>query len=447
MAINTNIPLQNRIPEVIHQGYVQKENPNGDHVVHTPYVQTGYQNYNQVVTTGINFDNPAAKIAQATLELKFKEFILEGRTLYPMYTFNPIAEASQVIVEAASDAALETLEALKESLEAEREKENCIKNNVDGIEQKVQKAFQGFLNDLIDIGIDFALEQINKLLPNGFKMNVGVSTDAEGNVTIDGVSVGPVGFDPQTNTLSLDGSIFDALAQEGIDAVNDVLPDFLQLSINSIGLSFGDIVVDFDDLENGSSFQVLPELSVRNEGGDIIVKVGDKEHSVVNVGKDILRRAVLPEIRGGVDSINRQMPFGFKIAVSLDKNTLLPSVKLGPLSFDFSTGDVNFDANALLGMGIGILDGYVNQAIGKLPGPLGSLARSLYKSLNIGGLLGQAIKKPSPDKSLNINESCKNGPIPGTPPINSSKPGAPPLWGDPEPSEYTGDVNPNPDVA
>ena len=50
MAINTNIPLQNRIPEVIHQGYVQKENPNGDHVVHTPYVQTGYQNYNQVVT-------------------------------------------------------------------------------------------------------------------------------------------------------------------------------------------------------------------------------------------------------------------------------------------------------------------------------------------------------------------------------------------------------------
>lgn len=451
--VTRSIPLEDRINKNITVGVTKEENPSGRIKEVGPAVSTTYSAYQQDVVAGQAFDRPAALIAEATQKIKFVEYLDKNNTaLYDIYTANPLRPASDVIIEFSKEQAIETLEFIKSSLEGEREKEGCIKENVEGIEAKAQKAIAGFFDALLDAGVDLALSLVNDLLPPDFKLGVGITKGEDGSITVDSVSVGPVGYNAKDNTISLDDKLYDGLVQEGIDAVNNVLPDFLQLDISSSSLNFGDIVVDLDELEGGGSVDVLPEISVREDNGDIKVKVGDKEYSVVNIGKRVaegaIRRYVLPEIAGGIQSINRQMPFGFKIGISFNNGSLLPTVQLGPITLDIANGALNLDAQSLLNTGIGMLNGVVNQGISKLPPPIQGIARSLYKSLNLGGMVSQAILKPSPDKSLNINESCARGSFPGTPAMSSSAPGGakqtPSDLNYPEPNEDITDLPTNP---
>lgn len=401
--------------------------PSGRGVKHVPNSTTNYRTDHADTNTAPLIDTQAKIISDYLVFSAYTDFLIDETDILkdPKYDFvrefNPVEFLDKSYRVMTADLRLQYLEKMEQELQADKEKEEIIEGNITAYSQSAVFNFDGFLADLIDIGVDFLLEQVNSLLPAEYQLDVNM----EGG-EFQGFSVGGIGYNAKQNTITYDGRFFDGLVQDGLDILNDALPDFMPASIFDNVLSIGEISIDLDNLEDGVSMPVLGDISVQNRGGDIIVGLGGKEISVANTAIDLAKRGLDSVFSGGLASINRQLPEGLSVDVQMGDG-FLPKVLLGPVSLDTATGALTVDAQALNDLVGSNLNKYV---FNQLPAPLGAIARSAWNALDLPQLLGidgdlvDAPKPvaPPPENIISINNRGQ----PSLPSIISS----PPMIGD-----------------
>jgi hypothetical protein len=387
-------------------------------VSHVPNLTTSYSSLQSDNITSPLIDTRSRIISDYLIFSAYTKFVVEDiDTLKdPKYEFvriaNPIEPIDELYKELTVALQLGYLEQLEQVLEADKQKEDIILGNIQTYESTAVFDFDGFLDDLIDIGVDFLLEQVNKLLPPAYQLDVSVQ-DGE----FVGFSVAGVGYNAKENTLTYDGRLFDALLRDGLDILNDLLPDFLQAELGLGRISFGAITIDFDDLENGEILPVIGDISISKIGGDIVVNVAGNAISVYNTLENLAKRGVSNLIGRGLASINSQLPEGLDVGVSFGNGSLLPTVSVGPVSFNLATGALGVNVASLNSLITTNLNRYVFR---QLPGPLGAIARAAWRAVDLGAIFAEIIPPapPSPDKTISLNVRGE----PSLPPLVSSPP-------------------------
>jgi hypothetical protein len=413
-------------------GAFEYYDPSGKKVTHVPNSITTYGTGESQNVTAPLLDTQSRIISDYLLFSAFTKFVVSDTDTLKDAKFdfirnnNPIEPVTASFREVTVQLQLEYLEQMEQTLEADRQKEEIIKENLETYKQTAVFDFDGFIADVIEIGVDYVLEQVNKLLPPGYRLDVDVR-DGE----FVGISIAGISYNAQTNVLSYDGRLFDALLRDGLDILNDILPDFLQAELGLNNITFGSISIDFDELEEGVEFPVFGDISISKVGGDIQVNVFGRKISVFNTLVDIASRQLGGLISRGLASINSQLPEGLKVGVAFGKDSLLPTVSLGPVSLDTSTGRLSLNVASLNSLIDRNLNKYVFR---QLPGPLGAIARRAWKALDLGALFEEIIPPtpPSPESSITINVMGESA----LPPLISS----PPMVGDFPMENTTNDI-------
>jgi hypothetical protein len=384
-------------------GAFEYYDPTGRYVKHVPsHVQNYISSGSQMVTAPL-IDTRSRIIADYLTFTAFSDFIANDiDTLKPKKfdfhrIYNPLEPVDLVYKNITTTLRLEYLEQLEQTLTADKTKEEVIKRNYDTFEQTAVFDFDGFLSGLIDIGVDFVLGQVNKLLPPGYQLSVDV--DSSG---FNGFSIGGIGYNAKENTLTYDGRLFNALLSGGLDLLNDLLPDFLAAELGLNQIRIGSITIDFDDMEEGVEIEILGQVKLVKVLNEIRAIIGGKEIAIASTLATIAGAAASGFINKGLSSLNRSLPDGLKVGVNFKPGSFIPSVSMGPVTLDLQTGSLSLN----MPMVTSIIDGALNRYVfSKLPGPLGAIARLAWRSLDLNALFSQIIDDtpPSPEQNITIN--------------------------------------------
>lgn len=403
-------------------GAFQYFDPSGKKVSHVPNTVTTYSSVESNNVTAPLIDTQSRIISDYLLFSSYTKFLvndvdtLKDAKYDFIRNYNPIEPVNETYTTVTVQLQLDYLEQMEQTLEADQQKEEVIKANLQTYEYTAVFDFESFLEEVINIGIDYALEQVNKLLPPGYQVDVSVE-----NGEFVGFSVAGIGYNAKENTLTYDGQLFDALLRDGLGILNDILPDFLQAERILNGIRIGTITIDFDDIAEGDIIPVFGDISVTNIGGDISVNAFGQSISVFNTLTNLAQRQVGGLINNGLASLNRQLPPGLGVNVGFTEGSLLPTVSLGPVSIDVGTGRLTVNAASLNNLVEQNLNKYVFR---QLPGPLSAIARSAWRALDLTALFEEVIPPtpPSPESSITINVMGESA----LPPLVSS----PPMVGD-----------------
>jgi hypothetical protein len=265
------------------------------------------------------------------------------------------------------------------------------------------------LNDILNAGLGWAIQQVNGALPDW--MQIGLSNG--------GISVGPIGIDPKTGNISLNGQIFSSFINDGLDSLNKVFPSWLGIKISAETLQIGGQDIPLSELgKDGGSFTV-GALVISNQGGSVTVSVdGEVVADITQAVGTMVMQAGTGIINGGLRQLNQNLPAGFQMGASLGSNGM-PTFNLGPLKmtpFGPNAG-ISLDKAALGKALEGLLGGLLEKFLSQLPLPLQLLGRALWNEINFGALFLDAPKEP--DGAANSVEgiirsgryTCVSGPI------------------------------------
>ena len=306
-----------------------------------------------------------------------------------------LADVNNKYTELILQSSQESIFLINQNLTIQKQKRRKQKRQVDKLRRAAESFFGGLLNDLVSTVIDKAKEQINKLLPAELNFDIDVGFQ-DGQITFGGMSVGDITYNSSDGTISYQGNVVNALAQEGLDLVNEQLPDFLKVNLTADSIGLGDISFDLDTLFDnpGQTFQLSDAVSVQNIGEQIQVFLGDIPYNIAT--KTNL-------IGSGLERLNRLLPSGLQANVEFTSGGLLPKVGIGPIGLDLATGSLSFDAAGAKDL---ITNQLESRVFNQLPAPIAAVGRAAWRSLNLGNLLGIGGNQPvavSATDSLVVN--------------------------------------------
>lgn len=372
---------------------------------------------NNIVTTStsnIQLTSPVpipkleADIADTLRKLAVIKLVQEQSTVDPVYAWvdNPIAEIDEVLLQDQYEKQLEELKTLQSKLDLAKTKQACLDRQAKAIQDKAKLTYSTLTTELINIAVD----EINSYLPSQFQFNASV-VQTDGGLELTGLSLGDLSFDTVANTLTYKGDVFGSYISEGLSAVNGLLPDFLQIQLDTSKLSLGGTSINLDTLETnlGTKYDLGNSVSVKGQGESVIVSVGSQDY---NVGSFASIR--VNPLGKGLSSLNRQLPPELQTSFSFNSD-LTPVMQMGFLSFDTSTGNLGFDAN----MAANAITSRVDQNVfSKLPAPIARLGRAAWRHLDLPGLLGSKPVVPSPNSSIITKIDCEGTQSVATPSLN-----------------------------
>lgn len=288
----------------------------------------------------------------------------------------------------------ESIFLINENLNIQKEKRRKQQRQSKQIKRNAEAVFNDFLNEVTSIVVDYAKEQINKLLPADLSFDINVES-VDGALVFKGMNVGDIAYNATDNTISYKGDIFSGVAQQGLDAVNEQLPEFMQVSLSASTIGLGNITLDLDDLFNNpdQKFSLSSSVSAQAIGDQIVVYLADIPY---NVG--LKNKLVAP----GLDGLNRLLPSGLKATAEFKEGYLLPVVGIGPVQLDLTTGDLVFDAAGAKDLVTNQLE---SKVFNQLPAPVAAIGRAAWKALGLDSFFGGSTTEVevSANDSLVIN--------------------------------------------
>lgn len=402
------------------QGVTYIQNWKGDEAVTVPGTKT---------TQAANFQNiksvpllspQQAIIAERLTEVAKSKYVDDASKSHPSINWvnNPIGPTSEEFMRNSVQGSLTALRRVGNDIQKENRRQQELKRQAENLEKQSETILGSLFNKLVGAALDFAKKQINKFLPAELNVDIGVSYNADGELSFSGLSVGDISYNAEENSINYKGNAFNALAQDGLSAVNKLLPDFLQLSMSDLSINLGSVSVDLDELEAnpGRNFSLGNNVTAQFDGQQIVTKVGNQ---IFKMGA----KKANSLIKDGLSGLNRVLPSGLQANVSFPENGLgLPALELGFMQVDLASGGLVFNpakAQSFIGSQLD------NHVFKQLPAPLAGIARSVWKSVNLGNIFGWAQQRPDPSPNETLNAVSEDQS--GTPPmiVPSSGLGAP----------------------
>lgn len=334
----------------------------------------------------------------------------------------PVNDKNNEFYQACINKAINDLRAAEIKAERNRQINTCIEENLKSINRGSGNVFDRLLKVILNEGVDLLLNQLNENLPEYAQLDLDIAEDN----SIRGLTVGPVSFDQEKQEVNIDGNIFSALVDDGLDDFNKGLPDFLQLTANDLSLSLGGVTVSYEALfgvDPDDESKIIPK-EAKSLGSGVAVQVDDqgtvqlvKGQDVFSVGK-VVSSVGAKIFNKGLSSANSLLPDYLQVSGSFPL-----SVNQGDLSYsnrNFSVGPVNYNAAAdkieLDTQSISNnLVGYAEDLLlSNVPAPLGPLAQVLWRAVNPTALLNQLLSglvpslATSPEKQVytRAKDSC-----------------------------------------
>lgn len=390
-------------------GVTEINSLDGSKFTHVPNNNVTSSLNNIQLTSPVPIPKLEAEIADTLRKLAVIKLVQEQSTIDSAYTWvdNPIAELDEILLQDQYEKQLDELSNLQDKLDKAKVKQDCLDRQAKAIQDKAKLTYSTLTTDLLNI----AIEEINNYLPAQFRFDASVLQTDNGMV-LTGLSLGDLTFDPEANTLTYSGDVFGSYISEGLSTVNKLLPDFLQVQLDSSKLSLGGTSIDLDTLENnlGTKYNLGNSVSVKGQGDSVVVSVGSQEY---NVGSFASIR--INPLGKGISDLNRQLPSELQVSFKFNDDTT-PVLNLGFLSFDSSTGNLDFDANSAADAVSRRID---ENVFSKLPEPVSRLGRAAWKHLDLPGLLGKPKPVvPSPNSSIITKIDCEGNQSTATPSLN-----------------------------
>ncbi len=305
-----------------------------------------------------------------------------------------LAPANEKYTELIQQSSQESIFLINQNLNDQKQKRRKQERQLKRLRRNAESIFGGLLSgDIISTVIDVVKQQINKLLPDALDFDIDI-TYSDGQTTFNGLTLGGITYNNRDNTISYGGGIYNALAQEGLDVLNEQLPDFLNVNLTPESIGLGSVKIDLDTLFDNPNqkFQLSSSLSAQAIGEQITVFLGDVPYNIAT--KTNL-------VSSGLSSLNRLLPTGLEAKAEFKPNGN-PTLGLGPIGIDTETGDLKFDAAGAKDL---ITNQLESRVFNQLPAPIAAVGRAAWRSLNLGRLLNQnnAEVKVSATDSLVVN--------------------------------------------
>lgn len=305
-----------------------------------------------------------------------------------------LASVNEKYTELIHQASQESIFLINQNLQTQKQKRRKQQRQSDALKRSAQSIFDKLLGgEVLSTIIDTVKAQINKLLPADINFDVDVVYE-DGQVTFNGFDIGGITYNNRDNTISYGGDIYNAVAQQGLDIVNEQLPEFLNINLTPESIGLGSVTLDLDDLYNNpeQKFQLSNSISVQNIGEQITVFLGDVPYNVAT------KTSI---VSSGLDSLNRLLPSGLKATAEFKPGSILPTVGVGPVGVDLTDGSLTFDAAGAKDL---ITNQLESRVFNQLPAPVAAIGRAAWRSLNLGSLIGaNAEVKVSANDSIVVN--------------------------------------------
>lgn len=338
-----------------------------------------------------------------------------------IYSGSPIAAPSKQVVETLQKQQIRSIRNINQRLRQEQRIEKDRERLIQNVRKNAQSFFDSLLGTLVDTAIDEATKQIKKLLPASIPFDINVSRSSDGTLSFDGLSIAGLTYNPNENTINYGGQQFNALVNTGLSAVNNLLPDFLNMNVTAqtIGLGNG-VTVDLDELQQnpGEVKKLSNALGVSFDGQQFQAHLGK---SVFDLGTRTAIQAAQP----GLSSLNRFLPSGLQASVTQNPQGGLPTIAMGPVKLDLASGSLSFDAIGAANKLSGFANNYIGGLASQLPAPLATVARALWNSFDIGSIMGNLFNPFSrgsdgaadPSHTLAVRQNQRNQTGSASPPI------------------------------
>lgn len=313
-----------------------------------------------------------------------------------------LSSVNQKYTELIEQSSQESIFLINQNLQTQKQKRRKQERQSKSLRKSAESLFGGLLNGgVISTVIDTVKAQITKLLPAGLNFDIDVIYDDAGGITFNGLNVGGITYNNRDGTISYGGALYNAVAQEGLDIVNEQLPDFLNINLTPESIGLGAVTLDLDDLYNNpeQKFQLSNSVSVQNIGEQITVFLGDIPYNVAT--KTNL-------VGAGLEQLNRLLPSGLATKAEFKPGSNLPAIGVGPVGIDLATGGLTFDAAGAKDL---ITNQLESRVFNQLPAPVAAVGRAAWRSLNLGSLVGQGNQdvKVSATDSLVVNGLSQAG--------------------------------------
>lgn len=311
----------------------------------------------------------------------------------------PVTDKNNEFYQACINKAINDLRAAEIKAERNRQINTCIEENLKTINRGSATVFDRLLNVILNEGLDLLLNELNENLPEYAQVDFDISADNK----IQGLTVGPVSFDQQRQEVRIDGNVFSALVEDGLDGFNQGMPDFLQLTASDLSLSLGDVTVSYEALfgvDPADTTRVIPK-EAQSLGSGVAVQVNSagtvevvKGQEVFSIGK-VVSSVGAQIFNKGLNLANSSLPDYLQVSgnfpLSFNNGALSYSnnnFSVGPVSYNAAADKIEIDT-------VGISNNLVGYAedllLSNVPAPLGPLAQVLWRAINPTALLNQLL--------------------------------------------------------
>lgn len=296
---------------------------------------------------------------------------------YELYDRKQIEEAYNKIFEGHAKKELEDITQYLEQLDAIKK---CMSATVEETKRKTRTFWDDLLDEALRFGVEFALTNINSLLPDYLKVNVKVQRNFEdGSIVVSEFSVGKIVYNVKEETVTVDGDIFNPYINSGINEVNKLLPPFLQVSASELGLEVGEIVIRKKELQKDeqAEYRVRDDIIVVNGNATTYIQMRGSRFTLGNARELFVDKS----IRKGLDELNKELPDLFQVSVRRDQEDNGRIFDSGPFSIkvEGKNAGLSVDRERLKRTIELLPDKLLNQ----VPAPLQPSARILWRQASI----------------------------------------------------------------
>lgn len=247
---------------------------------------------------------------------------------YEFYSKEEIEKAYREIFKEHADDELEDIKKYLENLDKIKK---CMQPTIAETKRKTRTFWDDVLDEALKLGTNFALSNLNSLLPEYLRVNVKVQRNFEdGSIVVSEFSVGQVVYNVKEETVTISGDIFNPFINSGIEEVNKLLPPFLQVSASELGLEVGEIVIRKQELqkEEQAQYRVREDIIVVNSNATTYIQMRGSRFNLGNARELFVDKS----IRKGLDELNKELPDLFQVSVRRDPEDRGRIFDSGPFS-------------------------------------------------------------------------------------------------------------------
>lgn len=247
---------------------------------------------------------------------------------YEFYSKEEIEKAYREIFKEHADDELDDIKKYLENLDKIKK---CMQPTIAETKRKTRTFWDDVLDEALKLGTNFALSNLNSLLPEYLRVNVKVQRNFEdGSIVVSEFSVGQVVYNVKEETVTVSGDIFNPFINSGIEEVNKLLPPFLQVSASELGLEVGEIVIRKQELqkEEQAQYRVREDIIVVNSNATTYIQMRGSRFNLGNARELFVDKS----IRKGLDELNKELPDLFQVSVRRDPEDRGRIFDSGPFS-------------------------------------------------------------------------------------------------------------------